>query len=167
MSEAMEQANWALNAKVEHFVANAEYEPLVAYLEQIASDSSNTQEVTAALLKLGEVRLEMMDDYEAAIEAYQRLLEVDSDNGSALEALEMAYTASEDWVALLAILERKVAVAPDESDALASMEQCAAIYEDMLGDPEAALEFQRDILTMFPKDASAIAAVERLEAQLV
>lgn len=90
---------------------------------------------------------------DAAIEAWQALLEVAVYDPAALDALETLYTETERWTELADLLERRQKVAEaalDDERALALLRRRAVLVEETLDDVDRAIQLWREVRTRAP-----------------
>ena len=114
------------------------------------------------LLELAEVQETGLGDAQAAIESYRRVLEVDPENATALDALTRLHEQLGEWDDLVAVLRRRADLADDPDEALALRKRIGEIQETSLADADAAIETYREILASEPTDREALGALERL-----
>lgn len=103
---------------------------------------------------------------EAAIEAWEALLEVAVYDPEALDALEALYTATARWSDLAGLLERRQKVAEaalDDTRAIALLGRRARLVEEKLDDVDRAIQLWREVRARAPVPAEA---GEEAEARL-
>ena len=103
-------------------------------------------------------------DPRAAILAYERMLEVDASDVSTLDALEALHTMVADWRGLVKVLERKVALAYNSEDRASLLRRIGSVYEEFVGDRQAAVDAYQRAATELDTDELALEALDRLYA---
>ncbi|MEZ4462000.1 MAG: hypothetical protein R3E66_20235 [bacterium] len=111
------------------------------------------------LASMFESRLEQLDDAERTL---QDLLLVQADNEHALDALERIYSRTENWHGLGDLYRRRADLAHDPDAKRDFLESLAGLYEDVLGDSDAAIDVYNEIIGSNPDDVPAHRALERL-----
>jgi tetratricopeptide (TPR) repeat protein len=134
----------------------------------------------AALLEIGRVRREHLDDLPGAIEIWSQLCEESLESDEAAEAigtlrehldgdgpaaeiaavLEPAYRGLGRWVDLAHTVERRVAVSEERDERLAGLQLLVELYETSVGDAAAAFDAA---LRLAREDSSEVAAWDQME----
>ena len=104
---------------------------------------------------------EMADD-EAAVEAYRTALGLDDRSAAALAGLERLYTKLDRFAELNRVYEREIALAEDPHEKVRVLGRSAAIHDEKLHDPRAAIERNEAILSIDGGNLPAVKALERL-----
>lgn len=142
------------------------HDDLVAALDRAADQAPADVDPHAArleiLLGVGRILEEQMGDNTQALGRYHEALDIDPDNGEALDAVERLYTRAGDWHALLGILDRKLALAEEPDTRKELLRKQGVIHENQLEDPFAAIERYRSIVDEAPGDRDALEALRRL-----
>ncbi len=97
---------------------------------------------------IGSVHEDQLDDSERAIEAYQRVLEIDPDDLSALGRLDQLFEKTAQWRDLLQVLERQSDLMVEESERIEIRFRIGELWRKHLDDPAQAIEIYRDILSV-------------------
>ncbi len=106
-----------------------------------------------------------LDDVDAAIARYQFVVDVDSSDVAAIEALDRLYEQTERWDELATTLKKEAAVATTPDDILNLQFRTGQIFQNQLGNMESAIEQYRDIIAAAPEYAPAVTALEDLFEQ--
>ncbi|MCB9599498.1 MAG: tetratricopeptide repeat protein [Sandaracinus sp.] len=114
--------------------------------------------------EVGAVWEQELKDNAKAIDSYQRILEIDPDDLTALGRLDQLYQATEAWRELLSVLEREADLASDPSEVLSYRYRIADLHHHRLEDPERAVDIYRDILDVAPDHGPTINALESMIA---
>ena len=134
---------------------------IAAYEEALAHAVDPT--VKSALLgRMARVHDEKRGDPRAAIETYERLLEVDSDDPSPLDSLEALHTMVGDWRGLVDVLQRKVQRAYDPQERGELLRRAGSVLEELLADRNGAIEAYRSALVEDETDDIALESLDRL-----
>jgi tetratricopeptide (TPR) repeat protein len=104
-------------------------------------------------------------DVPRAIDTYQRVLELDPDDLTALSRLDVLYNSAQNWTELLAVLQHEADLVSisDPSEAVSYQYRIGELYEKHLDDVGRAVEIYRDILTQQPDHEPTLAALETLK----
>lgn len=116
--------------------------------------------------ELGEVQGEVLMRPAAAIDAWNRVLELEPTHRLALEKLDQLYADQEAWHECAEIVERRIATASDEEDRVAAMRHLAEIYDRQMHQPERAAEVYERLLEARPGEPEAARALESLHERL-
>ena len=117
------------------------------------------------LLKLGRLRRDRLDQSEAAIEAYQQVVDIDERSEEALNSLAALYEDRGQWQELTAILENMADLAGEPEERVAILSRLADINEEKLGNVEAAVQNWQDVLDWSPSVPHVLANLQRLFRQ--
>jgi len=104
---------------------------------------------------------ELSDD-EAAVDAYRTVLGLDDGRVEALAGLERLYTKLDRFAELNRVYERQIALAQDVREKIRVLGRSAAIHEEKLHDPRAAIEKNEAILSLDGGNLPAVKDLERL-----
>ena len=128
------------------------YEDLAATLEDPA--------LASALFSMSaRVYEDDLGDFDTAVARYQKVLEIDTTNLAAAEALERLFRTAERYAELSLILQRKADILEEPSDRKDALFQAAAIEEDVLEKPEAAIAVYNKVLELDGDDVRALDAL--------
>lgn len=138
------------------------YDELAETLQRVVPLEQEPADQSRALLELARVQEVNLANVAGAIESYRRVLEIDSDNAAALDALIRLYDQQQSWSELVTVLARRAATTEDPDESLRLKKHIGYVQEANLVDPTAAIETYRDILAREPTDFDALQALERL-----
>lgn len=113
-------------------------------------------------LQIARIREHDLGQTEHAIESLRAALELDPGHAEALEALERLYAGAERWRELLGVYERQLAIATTPDEVVAISTRMAAVHEERLGDPEAAIETYERIFDTVPGHLATAKSLARL-----
>ncbi|MAQ13170.1 MAG: hypothetical protein CMN30_00015 [Sandaracinus sp.] len=136
----------------------------VAAYEQAIQVAQDPALKTQLLAMVARVHDEKRGDPRSAIRTYERLVQHDPDDMSALDALEALQTMVGDWKGLAAVLSTKVERTYDPIERAELLRRGASVLEELLGDPEAAIELYERAATEDPDDPIALESLDRLFA---
>jgi tetratricopeptide (TPR) repeat protein len=105
-----------------------------------------------------------LDDIDAAISRYQFVVDVDSADGAAIEALDRLYEQTERWDDLAATLQIEAAIATTPEDVLNLQFRTGQIFQNQLGQIDSAIAQYSEILAAAPEYSPAVSALEGLFA---
>ena len=169
----------AFSAYARGFARDPEDETLRAEVDRLAERTGNWRDHVAAyeaavasstddatkLLLLGiiaRVQDERLGDPRAAIKAYERCLSIEPENHLTLDALEALHTMVADWRGLVGILEQKALLAPEGQDRGEILRRIGSVYEELVGDRDAAIEAYQRAIAQYADDDIALEALDRL-----
>jgi len=116
-----------------------------------------------------ELRLQLADLFEtrlsqdaAAVTAAERVLELDSEAGEALAALDRLYRRVERWKDLARVLDRKADLSPDPAEANRLRKERADLLADKVGDTDSSLAALEAIVADDPMNRAALRSLETL-----
>src|SRR5262249_39262662 len=112
---AIEQRNpEALAALDRMYDASQKWSELAEILTQRIAGTTASEEIIELHFRLGRLYAEILEEPEKAVAAYTAILDVDSRNAQALEALERIYFTQQDWAALFGVYEKMVDIVPGD-----------------------------------------------------
>ena len=141
----------------------SDWRALIAVLEKksaIASDTDNA----AIWRRVAGIKLEMLEDEDGAIEAYERALELESDSSETIDALIGLYEPRAKAQRLVELYTRRVELAgADEAELRYTLNvKAAEQQEKALHDPREAIASLGAALDARPGDPAVLSALERL-----
>lgn len=121
------------------------------------------EEKKQVLYEVGAVYERELSNVESAIDTYQRILELDPDDLTALGRLDVLYQTAENWQELLSILTREAELTADPEESVGFQYRVAALYEKRLEDVERAVDLYRELLVIQPDHGPTLDALETLQ----
>ncbi|MBW1830772.1 MAG: tetratricopeptide repeat protein, partial [Deltaproteobacteria bacterium] len=103
-----------------------------------------------------------LDDVDAAISRYQFVVDVDSTDVGAIEALDRLYEQTERWDDLAATLQMEAAIATTPEDVLNLQFRTGQVFQNQLGNMDSAIAQYREIIAAAPEFSPAVSALEGL-----
>lgn len=119
-------------------------------------------EKKALYTEVGAVWERELGDAAKAIDSYQRILEIDPGDLTALQRLDQLYQSTESWEDLLSVLEREADLASDPMEVISYRYRIAELWHQRLGDVMRAVDIHRDILDVAPHHEPSLNALESM-----
>ncbi len=142
------------------------YPQLEWALEQQAASAPTDSERVRALLELAQLHERKFLRRDSAAELFEKVLELEPSQPSALEGLERCYHALRDWARLARVLRMRAAQSYDKQTRAQLLERAAEAYEAKLGDFASAVEVHIDLLAIDAKHKRALTDLARLYEKL-
>jgi len=144
--------------------ATHKHAELVALLQSAVEDIVDGGLQLEVTLRIADLARQWMGDSALAKRYYSRALELQSDEGRALAALEALYEETGDYAALLEVVKRRAGLAATEAERRRLLFKQAHLSDERIGDAPAAIGVYEQILDL-GLDPEAIQALERLYAR--
>ncbi|MFK7988880.1 MAG: hypothetical protein AB8I08_22870, partial [Sandaracinaceae bacterium] len=163
---ALEPSNDDLRSEVDR-IAN-QLGTWDAHVRAYEDSVKGTEDIAVKSMLLGtiaRVHDEKRGDPRAAIETYERLVEVDPDEPSPLDSLEALHTMVGDWRGMVDVLRRKTERSYDPQERGELLRRAGSVLEELLGDPVAAVEAYKSALMEDDVDIIALESLDRLYTQ--
>lgn len=96
------------------------------------------------------------------VEVLTRILELDPEADWALQRATVVLTVREKWDELLGLYDRALAATTDVWRRTSLLEEAAQLAKDLAGQPDRAIDYQKQLLDIRPDDAQLAASLERL-----
>jgi tetratricopeptide (TPR) repeat protein len=135
---------------------------LVDVLEKHLEITSDAAERKAIAKRIAVLYDDALKQREQAVRAWETVLEIDPQDGDALESLAQLHLAAGAFRELTDVYARKLELARRPEERRMLFAQSAAIFEDKLGEPEQAVEQLRKLLEEVPGDGEALVALDRI-----
>ncbi len=136
-----------------------QWEPLLETYErkaEVVTDPAVKMSIFTAMGNLLDQELQRVDQ---AIEAYQRVLEIDPDDLGALGSLDTLYERTSAWHELLQVLERRAELAEEEHLRINLRYRTGELWQKQLADPVQAIEIYREIASDAPDHQPTVASL--------
>ncbi|MSP17021.1 MAG: tetratricopeptide repeat protein, partial [Myxococcales bacterium] len=146
----------ALAALDRIYERGARWPEFVEVLGRRIAIAVETDDIIALELRLGRVHDEALLDDDAAIAAYDRVLEHNAGNREALERLEAVHVRRTDFVALLTVYERLLDVARDDAELAEVYARMARVTADAQDDDERAVDLWGRVTALRGDDPIAL-----------
>ncbi|MGD8860164.1 MAG: tetratricopeptide repeat protein, partial [Myxococcales bacterium] len=152
----------ALDKLIGLYLKLQQWQSLLEVYTQKADIVDDPDDKKALFAEVGAVYERELNETEKAIETYQRILEIDPEDITAIGRLDVLYQQTGNWEELLSILERESDLAPDPTEAIAFRYRIGELFEQHLDDAFRAVEVYREILDLTPDHPQAQEALERM-----
>jgi len=114
------------------------------------------------LFRVGQIEHDLLSNSAAAVATYREILEADSQDTRALDALERIHTSQGQWQELIEILRRRVEMSTDQSGRRDLLWHIAQVIERNIGDRDEAITAYHVILDERADDLPTLDALSRL-----
>lgn len=152
----------ALAALDRIYDAGGMWQELADILGRRIGITTATDEIIELYFRLGRVFAEALDNTVEAVKAYNAILDNDSRNKRALEALERVYFNSEQWAELYEVYQKMVDIAPGDEGMADCYARMAKIAQDGLGDRERAVDLWGRVIDLRGEDPIALGELANL-----
>jgi tetratricopeptide (TPR) repeat protein len=153
----------ALEALMKHFLELQRWQDLLAVYQRKVDLVADPDEKKRVLYQMGAVWERELREVEKAIDTYQKVLELDPADLTALGRLDVLYQASQNWAELLGILQRESELCADPAETISYQYRIAELYETHLQDVSRAIDLYRDVLNAEPSHAPTLRRLENLK----
>ena len=147
------------------FRATERYQELSIILQRKSEILEEPLDKKDALFQAASIEEDVLSRSEAAIAVYSKVLEIDSDDVRAIDALIRRYLDLSRWQDLLAVYAKKADLVADVDEKKGIYYQVGAVYERELGDVPRAIDTYTKILELDPDDLQALSRLDVLYEQ--
>jgi tetratricopeptide (TPR) repeat protein len=144
------------------FRGSERYAELSIILQRKSEILEEPAEKKDALFQAALIEEDVLSRSEAAIAVYSKVLEIDSDDLRAIDALVRRYLDLSRWQDLLAVYAKKADLVADIDEKKGIHYQVGAVYERELGDVSRAIDTYTKILELDPDDLQALSRLDVL-----
>jgi tetratricopeptide (TPR) repeat protein len=130
-------------------------------LKRRAESAENDAERKEFLFKDAKLADETMNDPKSAIEVYEQILEIGTDN-AAFDALERLYEKTERFDDLVSLYERRLGMEVDDDTKALTHAKLGGVYHDRLKDTDRAFDAYEAALKIEAQHGPTVAALEKL-----
>ena len=153
----------SIDSLVKLYLGLSRWEELLSVYSKKADLVLDTDEKKLIFYQVGAVYERELSDVRRAIDTYQKVLELDPDDLTALSRLDVLYQTAGNWQELLSILQHEAELTADPSEAVSYQYRIAELYEKHLGDIDRSVELYREILNIQPDHPPTLAALEGIK----
>lgn len=153
----------SVDAMINLLLSQSAWKELLAAYSKKVDLVFDADEKKQVLYEVGAVYERELSDVELAIDTYQRVLELDPDDLTALGRLDVLYQTAENWPELLSVLSREAELTAEPEESVGYQFRVASLYETKLSDVERAVDLYRELLAVQPDHEETLAALERLQ----
>jgi len=154
----------AIDQLINLYLGLSRWQDLLAVYTKKIDLVAETDEKKSIYYQMGAVYESEQKDVTAAIDTYQRVLELDPDDLQALGRLDVLYQQSQNWPELLGILEHLSRITSDPAEQISYNYRIAELYEKHLNDVQRAIELYRDLLAVMPDHEPTLIALEGIKS---
>ncbi|MEO8801200.1 MAG: tetratricopeptide repeat protein, partial [Polyangiaceae bacterium] len=144
------------------FQQTERFAELSTILQRKADIVEELPEKKEALFAAAQIEEDILERPEAAIAVYAKVLELDTDDVRALDALIKRYLGLSRWGDLLTIYAKKADLVGDPEEKKRIYYQVGAVYERELGDVQNSIDTYQRILELDPDDLQALSRLDVL-----
>ena len=141
--------------------ATGRFADLAKVYRQLGEEIQDVELASSLFMISAHVYEADIGDVNTAISLYRRVLETEPAHLAAAESLERLFRHTERYEDLSLILQRKAEILSDPSDKKNALFQAAAIEEDLLERPEAAIAVYKKVLDIDEDDVRALDALSK------
>ncbi|HXR11899.1 MAG TPA: tetratricopeptide repeat protein, partial [Gaiellaceae bacterium] len=141
------------------------YPELSKILQRKSEIVETLEDKKEALFQAAAIEEDVLEQPEAAILVYHRILALDSDDLRSIDALIKRYLGLARWVDLLSVYAKKADLVADTDEKKRIYYQVGAVYESELGDVPKAIDTYQRILELDPDDLQALSRLDVLYEQ--
>lgn len=152
----------ALEALDRIYTHQSSFSHLADVLKRRIAITDSTEELVELQLRLGTTFDTALEDHENAIKTYCEVLDTESRNVQALEALEQIYFQRQQWAELYDIYEKMIDIANGDAGVADCYARMAKISSDALGDATRAQDLWNRVLDLRGEDTTALWALADL-----
>lgn len=116
-----------------------------------------------ALVKLGKLLRDQLDDQERAAQALQKAVQLQPGGLEAIEALRDLYMKTESWPELLEVQRLEIGLQKDARAREKALVRAARVAEEKLGDLAQAARFFAEASQLAPQDRGHLSALARVQ----
>ena len=142
-----------------------DWDKLIALYREVIEDITDDELKVQLLAKLATIYELEVEQADLAVQTYERMLEMSNDHVDAATAIQEIHERNANYPALVEILRRKSEMIFDLPERKVLLFKTAQIQEDILEDPQAAIDSYCSIHDIDHMDRTAMDALERLYTQ--
>ena len=142
-----------------------QWQQLIDVMARRTELSTDEAEIIRFRLEIGSIWDLRLFDAGQAITAYQKVLDLDPSNLTALRALEALYEKTEQTEKYLEVLEAQLDATPSDQERVSLYERMAAAWEERFGKLDRAAEALEKIVAIDSRNYSAYRELARLYQQ--
>ncbi|HEY4240184.1 MAG TPA: hypothetical protein VGM88_10225, partial [Kofleriaceae bacterium] len=156
----------ALARYVDHFRERRDWRGLIDLMEfaldNVREAGADVDELVRRLEEIAQLAELRLGDIPRAIDAWQRIAELEPGSGKVTEALRRLTARGKMWEQLVASLEEEVAMAPTPQHRASALKKMAQTYRERQIDPRRAIELYEQIVADSPGDDHTLKALAEL-----
>lgn len=149
-----------------HYRDLAEWNKLIELYEVMVRQSEDPTVQVMRLHEIASIHELQLASYEAAFDAYARILVVEPRDERAMEQMQRLADVTGDWERFVRLLSEQAERDLDPVSKLETQKRIAAIEQEKLHDVEAAIRRYEEALEADPEDAESIETLDALYSRL-
>ncbi|HEX4478533.1 MAG TPA: tetratricopeptide repeat protein, partial [Polyangiaceae bacterium] len=154
----------SVDALVNLYLHSRSWQELLDVYSKKADLVADADEKKLIYYEVGAVFERELGNVQNAIDTYQKVLELDHDDLTALGRLDVLYQTAKNWTELLTVLMHEAELTADPAEAISYQYRIAELYELHLGDVGRAVELYREILGAEADHAPTLRALEGVKS---
>jgi len=146
----------------------SEHDLFEAVAELTGDLAANVEDVSLSRslwIKTAQIHETQLQNMEAAVSAYRKVLEVDAGDFEVLSALDALYRGSQRWHELVGVLRACAEAHSDPDDKIGVLAEMARTHSELLDEADQAIALQNEILELDPTNRGALTALDDLLAR--
>jgi tetratricopeptide (TPR) repeat protein len=152
----------ALDALIRLYITHQQWDDLLDVYVRKVELVGEPEEKKQIFFDMATVYEGQLGNPSAAIDTYNKVLELDPADVTAIGRLDVLYQAQGRWRDLLGILEREADLAADPSEVVEFRYRAAKLHEERLENTGRAVEIYRDILEVAPDHEPTLTALTNI-----
>ena len=150
----------SVDALINLYLKAQRWQDLLEVYSKKADLVADPEEKKLIYYEVGAVYERELGNVQSSIDVYQKVLELDPDDLTALGRLDVLYQTAQNWSDLLTVLMHEAELTADPAEAISFQYRIAELFEKHLDDVPRAVELYRDILSVQPDHAPTLSALE-------
>lgn len=130
-------------------------------IEHVEGGASRAYRLGDLYARRGNVQLNFLNQVDAAISSFQKVVEVDSQPATAVRTLEELCRRRDDWQPLITAYERRAETQRDSQRRIDALRSASQLVRDHGPDPRQSVRINRKLLEVDPRDVAAASTLER------
>ena len=152
----------ALDALAAQYEQMKRWPDLIGALQKKAAATSDVGEQVDLNLRIAGLFQEKFSNVAESIKAYEKVLELDSGNASAIAYLKTNYEKRRDWEKLIGVYQREIDQISDPALRGQKFVEIAKLASEKLKKPAVSIELWQKVADADPDHAEALAELEKL-----
>jgi golgin subfamily B member 1 len=152
----------ALDAMAAQFEHMKRWPDLIGVLQKKAPTLAAGPEQVELYLRIAGLFQEKFSNVAEAIKAYEKVLELDSGNATAIAYLKQNYEKRRDWEKLIGVHQKEIERIKDPAERGAKFIEVAKLASEKLKKPSVSIELWQKVLDANPTHLEALGELEKL-----
>ena len=148
----------ALDALATQYEHMKRWPDLIGVLQKKAPTLSDTHEQVELYLRIAGLFQEKFSNVAEAIKAYEKVLELDGGNATAIAYLKMNYEKRRDWEKLIGVHQKEIERIENPTERGAKFIEVAKLASEKLKKPSVSIELWQKVLDSNPTHLEALSA---------